>query len=161
MPFNDNEVSAIFMIDTFHHIPDSEQFLNEACRVLMKEEIIVMIEPANTMWGRFIYKNFHHEPFETDSDWKIPDTGPLSGANGALPWIVFNRDVERYQKLFPNLKILNMNYHSPFTYLISGGVSARQNICYKPVRKLDKMLSSISSQMSMFVTISLKRLQFN
>ncbi|GAH06436.1 unnamed protein product [marine sediment metagenome] len=36
MPFQDNSVSGIFMIDTFHHIPDSDRFLFEAKRILKK-----------------------------------------------------------------------------------------------------------------------------
>jgi len=110
------------MIDTMHHIPDSEQFLHEASRVLMNGGKIVMIEPANSMWGRFIYKNFHHEPFIPEGDWSISSTGPLSGANGALPWIVFIRDYEIFRNKFPGLKIENMEYLNPFTYLFSGGV---------------------------------------
>ena len=121
MPFNDHSVGGIFMIDTMHHIPDSEQFLHEAGRVLMNGGKIVMIEPANSMWGRFIYKNFHHEPFIPEGDWSILSTGPLSGANGALPWIVFIRDYEIFRNKFPGLKIENMEYLNPFTYLFSGG----------------------------------------
>jgi len=73
MPFNDHSVDGIFMIDTFHHIPDSEKFLSEAQRVLKKGGKIIMIEPANSWWGRFIYKNFHHEPFNPEGNWIIPD----------------------------------------------------------------------------------------
>ncbi len=85
MPFGDNELSAIFMIDTFHHIPDSTLFLSEAKRVLKKNGMIVMIEPANSLWGRFIYENFHHEPFGPKGNWEFPNSGPLSGATEPFP----------------------------------------------------------------------------
>ncbi|MBK8443443.1 MAG: hypothetical protein IPL35_08515 [Sphingobacteriales bacterium] len=56
-----------------------------------------MSEPANTAWGRFFYQNFHHEPFQPEAaSWEIPSTGPLSGANGALPWIIFKRDIDLF-----------------------------------------------------------------
>jgi len=29
--------------------------------------------------------------------WTFPDSGPLSGANGALPWIVFQRDRQEFR----------------------------------------------------------------
>ena len=36
--------------------------------------------------------------------WEIPATGPLSGANGALPWMVFVRDRKRLLSPFPNCR---------------------------------------------------------
>jgi SAM-dependent methyltransferase len=156
MPFDNEELSAIFMIDTFHHIPDSEVFLNEVNRALKKDGMIIMIEPANTLWGRFIYKNFHHEPFETEGNWKIPASGPLSGANGALPWIVFQRDVKNFENKFPNLKLQKLHFHTPLIYLVSGGVSFKQLLpskMYPFIRLIDNFLSHISEQFSMFVTI--------
>ena len=42
-------------------------------------------------------KNFHHETFNPEGDWKIPGTGPMSDANGALPFIVFERDKEKFE----------------------------------------------------------------
>jgi len=160
MPFKNDEVSAILMIDTFHHIPDSEKFLSEAVRVLKSGGRIIMIEPANSIWGRFIYKNFHHEPFELNAGWDIPQKGPLSGANGALPWIVFERDRDRLISLFPNLMVQSIKYHTPLMYLISGGVSYKQltpNFLYLFFRILDKLLSKISKHFSMFVTIVIQK----
>jgi SAM-dependent methyltransferase len=158
MPFKDHSVSGIFMIDTMHHIPDSELFLREATRVLKKGSKIIMIEPANSIWGRFIYKNFHHEPFNPEGDWTIPIAGPLSGANGALPWIVFIRDNQIFRKKFPDLKIESIEYLNPFTYLLSGGVSRKQllpDFTYNTVRILDKILPKVSSQLSMFMVIKI------
>ncbi len=160
MPFGDNELSAIFMIDTFHHIPDSTLFLSEAKRVLKKNGMIVMIEPANSLWGRFIYQNFHHEPFDPKGNWEIPNSGPLSGANGALPWIVFERDSEKLKSDFPGFQVEEITYHTPFMYLISGGVSFKQvfpNFFYPFFRTIDKLLPAISKQLSMFVTIKIRK----
>jgi SAM-dependent methyltransferase len=161
MPFKENEISAIFMIDTFHHIPDSNLFLKEATRVLKKDGLLVMIEPANTVWGKFIYKNFHHEPFDTKAGWTIPVSGPLSGANGALPWIVFERDYNLFKSNFPTLKLLDLHYHTPLRYLLSGGVSFKQLVpgfTYAFFSFADKSLSAISRQLSMFVTITIKKI---
>lgn len=161
MPFENNSVSAIFMIDTMHHIPDSKLFLEEAQRVLKKGGKIVMIEPANSIWGRFIYQNFHHEPFEPKGGWTIPSTGPLSGANGALPWIVFERDSTSFQKYFPQLKIETIKYINPLLYLVSGGVSFKQllpNFLYPVVSLVDKILPKLSKQLSMFMLVRVSKL---
>lgn len=160
MPFANNEISAIFMIDTFHHIPDSKLFLTEVNRVLKKDGMLIMIEPANSFWGRFIYRNFHHEPFEPSGNWKIPPSGPMSGANGALPWIVFERDYEEFKRCFPNFSMEKIQYHTPFMYLISGGVSFKQvfpNFFYPVFRSVDKFLPLINKQFSMFTTITIRK----
>lgn len=125
LPFQDAALSGICMIDVFHHIPDVAQFLKEAERVLVRGGKIVMVEPANTNWGRFIYQNFHHEPFlPNEKGWKLPEGGPMSSANGALPWMVFKRDwYERTSQLVPSLKIKNIEVCYPLLYLLSGGLS--------------------------------------
>jgi SAM-dependent methyltransferase len=156
MPFNDSEISALFLLDTFHHIPDSLEFLKEVNRVLKKGGKLIMIEPANSLWGRIIYKNLHHEPFNPEGDWKIPDSGPMSGANGALPWIVFVRDKASFQERFPNLKIESITYHTPLRYLLSGGVSYKTIFpewSFGVFRCVDRTLSVLSKQVSMFMTI--------
>ncbi|MBN1599498.1 MAG: class I SAM-dependent methyltransferase [Bacteroidales bacterium] len=156
MPFGDSELSGIVMLDTFHHIPDTEGFLKEAYRVLKINGKIVMIEPANSWWGRFIYIKLHHEPFDPEGDWQIPAQGPMSGANGALPWIVFERDTNKFHKLFPDFKIEEIKYHTPFSYLLSGGVSYKSFLpafLYRLVRIIDWVSSLVTRQLSMFVTI--------
>ncbi len=52
-----------------------------------------------------------------------PKGGPLSRANSALPWIVFKRDRAQFEDIYPEWKINKIVLHSPFRYLISGGVS--------------------------------------
>lgn len=161
MPFDKEELSGIFMIDTFHHIPDANLFLSEVNRVLRKGGRLMMVEPANSKWGRFIYTNFHHEPFQTNGTWEIPQSGPMSGANGALPWIVCERDRALFEKRFPNLRIKTISYHSPLKYLLSGGVSYRQlvpDFSYSMINGLDSLLTKISKQFSMFVNISIEKI---
>jgi len=161
MPFAANSVGCLCMIDAMHHIPDSEQFLKEAARVLAKNGKMLMIEPANSLWGRFIYKNFHHEPFNPAGDWTIPSTGPLSGANGALPWIVFERDKEKFRRKFPELRIESIEYKYPLVYLLSGGVSRKQflpDCTFSAIQFLDKLLPKISKQLSMFMVVKITRL---
>jgi len=158
IPFENNSIGGIFMVDTLHHIPDVEKFLHEANRVLAKKGKIIMIEPANTLWGKFIYKNFHHEPFNPRGNWTIPSTGPLSGANGALPWIVFERDKLIFNERFPNLEIESISYRNPLIYLFSGGVSYVQflpDFMFPIINKIDNILPRISRHASMFQLIKI------
>jgi SAM-dependent methyltransferase len=160
IPFDDQSVDGIFMIDTFHHIPDAQQFLSEANRVVKPRGAILMIEPANSFWGRLIYKNFHHEPFDPSGTWQIPEAVPLSGANGALPWIVFVRDLPTFTEKFPSLEIEEIKYHTPLRYLLSGGLAYPQlmpTFTYSFFSWFDRMLSRIAPQFSMFITIRIRK----
>jgi SAM-dependent methyltransferase len=156
MPFENKSVGGIFGVNTFHHIGDAAQFLSEVSRVLAKNGKLIMIEPANSSWGRFIYKNFHHEPFDMKGSWTIPDARPLSGGNQALPWIVFERDQAVFRERFPNLKIEKITYRNPLLYLLSGGVSYKQllpDFMFPVINFLDRVLPGISKQVSMFEMI--------
>jgi SAM-dependent methyltransferase len=163
MPFANDSISGLFMVDTFHHLPDASLFLSEASRVLKENGKLIMIEPANSWWGRLIYSNFHHEPFDPEGNWQIPDSGPLTGANGALPWIVFVRDKKLFNEKFSNLGIEQITYHTPLRYLLSGGVSFKAlvpNFSFPFFRKIDNFLVSLSNQLSMFMTIKIKKINF-
>jgi SAM-dependent methyltransferase len=117
-------LKAILMVDVFHHIPDARAFLSEASRCLRPGGVLAMIEPWNTPWSAFVYCNFHHEAFEPRAArWEFESSGPLSGANGALPWIIFKRDVGQFQKEYPSLQIEKLRPIMPFRYLVSGGLS--------------------------------------
>ena len=85
-----------------------------------------MIEPWVTWWSSIIYRRLHHEPFDADSvRWEFPASGPLSGANIALPWIIFHRDRQRFEREYPLLTVRCIRPTLPFRYLLSGGVSCR------------------------------------
>lgn len=126
LPFIDDSLRGIVMFDVFHHLPRVQLFLEEASRCVRQGGVIVMIEPWNTIWSRFIYGHLHHEPFDADCyGWEFQQGGTLSNANQALPWIVFQRDRLLFERMFPQWDIAKINLHSPFCYLLSGGVSLR------------------------------------
>lgn len=161
LPFRSGSLHAICMIDVFHHIPNVAAFLAEAQRVLRPGGVVAMWEPWNTAWSRFIYQRLHSEPFDCQaSDWSFPTTGPLSGANGALPWIVFERDSERLKQDFPLLRVERIRLDFPFSYLLSGGVSLRALLpgqLFKPIRRLERSLGGRLRCCAMFAQIVLKR----
>jgi len=126
MPFADSSTRALVMFNVLHHVPDVAAFMHEATRVLRPGGRILMIEPWVTAWSRIIYTRLHHEPFAEDAkDWTFTGAGPLSSANGALPWILFQRDVKLFHERFPMLRCLSSRPFMPFRYLVSGGVSMR------------------------------------
>jgi len=149
------------MVDVFHHIPDSRVFLGEARRCLRSGGSVVMIEPWVSTWSRLIYSHLHHEPFDPAAkQWIFPDSGPLSGANGALPWIIFQRDRLKFESEFPELEIRTVRPSMPFRYLVSGGVSMRQLMpaaSFPLWGALESWLDAWPRTWSMFALIHLTR----
>lgn len=161
LPFSSASLKAIAMIDVLHHIPDSGAFLAEAQRCVRSGGSIVMIEPWVSTWSRLIYTYLHHEPFNpTAKDWTFPDIGPLSGANGALPWIIFQRDRHDFESRFPELGICELRPFMPFRYLVSGGVSMRPLMpaaTFRLWRRVESWLRPYLRHWSMFAFIHLER----
>jgi len=161
LPFKNNELASIIMLNVFHHIPKPYLFLKEAQRTLVPGGIVIMTEPANSTLGRFIYKRFHHEPFEEKGGREIEPGNPLSNSNQALPYIYFERDTELFKKEFPHLKIRSIKYHSPFSYVISGGVSRSAMLpffMYPLVKGIEWLLSPFARQLGLFCTVELEKI---
>lgn len=161
LPFRNDSLRAIAMVDVLHHIPDARRFFAEAVRVLRDGGRIVMIEPWVTAWARLVYGNLHHEPFEPDAAaWQFPERGPLSGANGALPWIVFERDRAQFEVEFPLLHIREITALLPFRYLLTGGVSLRSLLpswIFPAVSLVERALSPAMRHLGMFAFIVVEK----
>lgn len=162
LPFAEASLRALVMTDVFHHIPRPRSFLREAARCLRPGGAIIMIEPWVTPWSRFIYKHLHHEPFQPEAEsWEFPPSGPLSGANSALPWIVFGRDRGRFEMEYPELRIESVEPMTPLRYLLSGGVSLRSlqpGWAFPLWRCLEGVLKPIRPAIAMFARITLRRI---
>ncbi len=162
MPFKDGTVDAFFMIDVLHHAGDAAVFFKEINRCLKPGGKILMIEPANTLWSRFIHRNFHHEPFDTEGSWAVGRGGALSGANAALAWIIFYRDRHKFDREFPALKITGLENHTPLRYLVSGGLSFRQllpSFTYNAVKGVEGLLGPLNGRLGMFLTARIEKIK--
>ncbi len=161
LPFRDNVLRAILMINVFHHLADVQMLLNEATRCLKPGGLLLMVEPANTPFARFIYRHFHHEPFLPEqSSWVLGAGGRLSHANGALPWIVFSRDRPLFETRYPKLAIEKLSSFLPFRYLMSGGVSKPQlapSFAYPVIHRLEKILTPWFDYLGMFMQVVVRK----
>ena len=101
LPFEDNSVKAFFLQNVLHHIKDPKALFCEMQRCLVKNGKIIMIEPHNSLWGAFVWKNSNSEPFNVNAGWTLENDGRLSSANSALPWIIFFRDRKKFENEFP------------------------------------------------------------
>lgn len=126
IPFRTGCLRAILMVNVFHHIPDVEEFLREAARCVRPGGALIMVEPWITTWSKFVFSRFHHEPIDVSTKtWSFPGTGPLSDANIALPWIVFERDRALFESAFGEWRIEEIEVGMPLQYLLTGGVGYR------------------------------------
>jgi len=161
LPFATASLKAIVMVNVLHHVPGIRQFLGEARRCLRPGGSVVMIEPWVSMWARAIYPRLHHEWFHPEAiDWTFPAAGPLSGANGALPWIIFESQRRVFESEFPELEIQAVRPCMPFRYLVSGGVSLRQlmpSATFPLWRGVDGVFSRWPTRWPMFALIHLRR----
>ena len=119
-----------------------------------------MVEPWVTPWSRVVWTHLHHEPFEPHSrSWTVPDD-PLTGANSALPWIVFERDRERFEREHPQWRIATIEPYLPLCYLLSGGVSLRSLMpgwSYDAWRWLERRLAPWDPLWAVYAKIVLHR----
>jgi SAM-dependent methyltransferase len=160
LPFRDKAIDAIVMTNVFHHISDIALFLQESARCLRPGGRMIMIEPWRTPWSEWVYHRLHDEPFLPDAkEWALPSgKGPLSIANGALPWIVFERDRYVFEKEYCHLRINRIEPLMPVAYLLSGGVSLRSilpGFMYCAVRSLERLVGERA--FAMFAIIELER----
>lgn len=161
LPLANGSLKAIVMTNVFHHLADVRAFLREARRAVRPGGVIAMIEPWVTAWSRFVYGRLHDEPFLPEAPhWEFRSDGPLSGANGALPWIVLERDRERFQAEFPEWRIERLRPLMPVRYLLSGGLSMRSlmpGTSFGFWRAAERAASPIMDRIAMFAAIVLRR----
>ena len=159
MPFKEGELSGIFLMNVFHHIPDVGAFLREASRCLRPGGRIFIFDQHVGWISSFVLKYLHHEPFNPSSEkWDFDSTGPLSDANGALAWIVFQRDRQKFERDFAGLKLERYTPHSPLRYWISGGLknwSLLPGGAFGAASAVDQALVKVSANFGSFVDIEL------
>lgn len=161
LPFADASLRAIVMTDVLHHVPDVGAFLHEAERALRPGGAILMVEPWNTPFASLVWRHLHHEPFEPRAGrWQLEPGGPLSSANSALPWIVFARDRDRFEREFPALQVRAVEPFMPLRYLVSGGISMRSlqpGWASAAWRGIEALLSPWRHRLGMFAKIDVRR----
>ena len=161
MPFGDSSLRAVLMLNVFHHIPDVAGFLSEAERCLVPKGRLLIIDQHSGIISKHIYRYLHYEPYDRRTpEWSFNTDGPLSGANGALPWIVFQRDLDRFTEGYPSLELLYYRPHTPLKYWLSGGlrkISLVPSPMLRFVSKLDQNLTAKCPDLGSFVDIAIRK----
>jgi len=159
LPFADGSLRFICMLNVFHHIPDVELFLKEAERCLAPGGRIFITDQNVGLISQPVLKYFHHEGYDSKcSAWKFDSSGPLSGANGALAWLVFRRDAARFAGLFPKLRVERVVAHTPLLYWLAGGLK-NWSLAPAPLLPaiiwLDALLNRFGDKVGSFLDVEL------
>jgi SAM-dependent methyltransferase len=165
MTFGAGEVAIIYGINCFHHLPAPRRFFNELGRVLISGGGCVLVEPYNGWVSRLFHANIHaHEHFDQHQrawEGQPGAAGPLSGANQALSYIVFDRDRRQFEQQFPFLEIVTTvpmtNY---LRYILAGGVNFRQlvpNSAEPVLRGIEAGLKPLARSLALHHAVVLRK----
>ena len=160
LPFATGALRAILMFNVFHHIPDVGAMLAECERVLRPGGRVLIVDEHPGVIGGPVLRFIHHEPYQPDAGWTFESTGPLSGANGALCWIVFRRDRAEFGRRFPGLSIARYQPHTPLRYWLSGGLKSwtlLPRALWGAATALDRGLAAVWPDTGSFVDVELVR----
>jgi SAM-dependent methyltransferase len=140
LPFAPGCVGNIAMIDVLHHLEFPTAFFREAQRVLRPGGRVIMVEPAITWGSALFYRFIHHEPVRMSADIlgdgrPDPRRDPYD-ANQAIPTLLATRDRDRFHSLFPDLRIVRVDWFSFAAYALSGGFKSWSLISEKLARRL-------------------------
>ncbi|MDR7100829.1 SAM-dependent methyltransferase [Lysobacter niabensis] len=163
MDLPDNSVHAFYLQNVFHHFPEPDRFFQELERTLVPGGGAILIEPANGPFASWLYPRlFATEGYDkTAPDWSTPVGGPMSGANQALSFLVFDRDHTRFHTSHPNLEVVYRDVlHSWPRYLVSGGLNFRSllpGFMTSPMRMVEAVLSPLRGLLGLHRVIVLRK----
>jgi SAM-dependent methyltransferase len=152
IPFKDNSVGNIVMIDVLHHLADPVFFFYNAAQKLEKGGRILLIEPFPSPFSLFIYKRFHPEPFIMDINYfdETPSVSPVAknkkdpwDANQAAAYLLFFKHRKTFLSHFQGrFKIIKRKRMSCLLYPASGGFENKAMIpdALAPLFKLLEIL---------------------
>lgn len=129
MDLPDNSVRAFYGQNCFHHFPHPDKFLCELERVLATGGGVILLDPYYGPFASYFFKRLTRtEGFDKSyPSWDTPATGPMNGANQALSYIVFVRDLAELERKHPTLKIVHeQRVGNYLKYIVSGGLNFRQ-----------------------------------
>lgn len=161
LPFRKDSLRCILMINVLHHISRPRDFFTDAARCMRPGGHLAMIEPWPTLLSRPMYRFFHPEPFRPEArSWEFDSAGPYSGANGALPWILFERDRSMFEAEYPEWDVTSIQPFMSLRYVLSGGMSYRNLMpgwTYGFCSRLGRLMRPLHRYSGMFARIELTR----
>ncbi|MCR9220195.1 MAG: class I SAM-dependent methyltransferase [Alphaproteobacteria bacterium] len=127
LPFADESLDGIALLDVLHHLGDPGRFFEEAARALKPGGRIVLLDPGITPLSWLFYHFLHEETVDMAADPLAPaanadDNDPFE-SNQAIPTLLFKREEHRIalSDRVPALKTVERRWLSLFAYPLTGG----------------------------------------
>jgi len=161
----ENSLDVITLTNVLHHLKSPVAFLNRAATKLKPGGKVVATEPFFSVLSTPIFRYLHHEPVDFQiAKPELDDVrGPLASANIALPWLIFFRRRDWFERLSENYEVESCSVRpfSALSYMATGGISHRLPIprwLYRSFFSVDLILSRGFPRLcSSFFTIVLPR----
>lgn len=164
LPFADDSVGNLVLIDVFHHLDRPAAFLNEASRVLKSGGRILMLEPWTSAVGYPFYRYVHRERADRHVDPEAPFATEKAAFDGnpALPKLYFGDTPPgaRVRGAGVNLLVVDVRLLPGTSWLISGGFSAYALLpgCLWPLAEVAEVMTTpLAKVIALRALITLER----
>lgn len=163
MAIDGQSVRAFYLQNVFHHLPSPAKFFSELNRVLVPGGGAILIEPAASPFASWIYpKLFTSEDYDRNAViWDTPVNGPMRGANQALSYLVFDRDIDEFHRANPELEVVHREVLGNWLrYLLSGGLNFRSLVpgwSAKGIKAMEHMLGPVRKHLALHRVIVIRK----
>ena len=148
LSFADQSLANVILFDVWHHLEYPANALSEVGRVLAEDGRLIVMDPAMSPVGRFVYGAFHHEPLgfsvkfrPSPAKLEKPEALPYFAAQSSAHRLLRNREIPDFLRMW---QIVDDKEIVSFAYLASGGFRGRQLYPDKMlpiIRRMDVLLS--------------------
>ncbi len=162
LPFSNGSLANIAFIGVLHHLEAPYRLFEEARRTLAPGGRMVFTEPYVSYLSYPIYKYLHHESFSCSGSIRKSkgENRPLGSADLIFPTVLFRERRGEFERRFPDFRVLVVQYHDIFLYLLAGGTNYRSFLpkaLFPPLRAVERLLSPAAEYLAMFMTLVIEK----
>ncbi len=156
LPFDDEELADIVMVDVMHHLPHPAAALSEWTRALAPGGRVIMVEPYCSPVSGLFYRHLHHEGADPNVDLagrQAQSSDDPFDANNALPTLLFWRQAHLLSRWAPALRMVERRRFGWLVYPLSGGFTKAQLLpsgLLGPASALERALAPLLNRLMAF-----------
>ncbi|WP_309383635.1 class I SAM-dependent methyltransferase [Cerasicoccus frondis] len=160
--------ATIVAMDVLHHLTQPFQFFESAARALEADGTLIIIEPAATPWGKFLYQLCHHEPckpklLSPPFEFAADANGEFANMGMAQSIFAQHQDHSNQRLQAIGLRVESVAYHDVIAYFLTGGFSKRLPTPTPLIAAIssleDKLPNSCKAKLGTRMTLALRKLK--